>query len=57
MLLNFNIQYTTVPGENVVIKFLEKEKNINTEISFYFKYDMHWALNLYTDEFNLGKNY
>ena len=57
MLLNFNIEFSSVPGENIVIQFLEKKHEQPTYISLIYKDDMHWSVILNTNEHALSKKF
>lgn len=53
MLLNFNIEYSSEPGENLLLRFVEKKKKEFTEISCYYKDEMHWAGTINTEDFSI----
>ncbi len=57
MLLNFNIEYSSLPGENIVLRFIEKKKDGFSEINLHYKDELHWAGTINTNEFEVKKNF
>ncbi len=57
MLLNFNIEYSSLPGENLVLRFIEKNKDNTTEINLYYKDEMHWEGTVNKNDYALKANF
>jgi len=57
MLLNFKIEYSSIPGENLVLRFTEIKQENFTKINLFYKDEMHWATTVNSDEHVLKSNF
>ena len=55
MLINFKIEFSSLPGENIVIQFLEKKHEQHTKIILSYIDDKQWAGTVNTNDYLLNK--
>lgn len=57
MLLNITIDYSSVPGENILIQFLDKNGREPLTVPMCYKDELQWAATINTNEYEVHKNF